>query len=162
MPIGRPSKYSQTIADKICEQISTTCKGLVTICKSKGMPSTVTVYAWLNDPEHNDFLNNYRRARETQADILADEIITIADTCRIGKKIINKPTGIETTEGDMVERSRLMIDARKWKASKLAPKKYGDKLDVTTNGASIATIHMIHTPSGIPLANSESDVDITK
>jgi hypothetical protein len=30
--------------------------------------------------------------------------------------------------GDTVDRSRLMMDARKWLASKLAPKKYGDKI----------------------------------
>jgi hypothetical protein len=36
-----------------------------------------------------------------------------------------------TITGDMVERTKIQIDARKWYASKLAPKKYGDKVALT-------------------------------
>jgi hypothetical protein len=68
------------------------------------------------------------RARELQAEYLIDEIVEIADTPQIGVKTIHKPTGTETTEGDMIEHRRLRVDARKWVASKLAPKKYGEKV----------------------------------
>jgi hypothetical protein len=61
---------------------------------------------------------------------MADQIREIADTCRMGTKTTIKATGTEVTTGDMVDRSRLQIDARKWLASKLAPKKYGDKLEL--------------------------------
>ena len=68
---------------------------------------------------------------QAQADILADEVVDLADTTRIGVKVKTNDKGeVETTEGDMVERTRLQIDARKWYAGKLAPKKYGDKLAV--------------------------------
>lgn len=134
---GRPSKYSKEIADRICEMISASSKGLSTICKLKSMPSFVTVYSWLNNPENDYFLKQYTRAREAQAEFLADEIIEIADTARKGTKTRETKDGLFKETGDMVDRSRLMIDARKWKASKLAPKKYGDKIDVTTGGESI-------------------------
>jgi hypothetical protein len=137
--LGRPSKYSQDIADEICDLISSTSHGLQKICDSDDkFPSAKTVYAWLR--EHEDFRNNYARARECQADLLADEIIHIADTFVVGQKTVSKATGLEITEGDTVDRSRLMVDARKWKASKLAPKKYGDKLDVTSDGEKIAAM----------------------
>lgn len=129
--IGRPSIYSEALAQKICDAISTSSKGLVTICKSKGMPSVRSVLNWLSNPLYADFLHMYTRAREEQAEYLADEIIAIADTCRKGIKTVRKDGGVEITEEDMIARSRLMVDARKWKASKLAPKKYGDKVELT-------------------------------
>lgn len=82
---------------------------------------------WIHlDPER---ARKYERAREAQALTMAEQIITIADECRQGVKTTTKPDGsVETVVGDMVERSRLQIDARKWLAGKMAPKKYGDRL----------------------------------
>jgi len=64
-------------------------------------------------------------------DSMADEIIAIADTQEIGTKSVSKATGVEITEGDMVEHRRLRVDARKWYLSKVAPKKYGEKVALT-------------------------------
>ena len=110
--IGRPSGYSVDVADTICQEIMTG-KSLRTICAQEDMPGASTVYSWLR--EHPEFQEAYARAREIQADVLADEIVEIADT---------EPDA-------QVARNR--IDARKWLASKLRPKKYGDhlKLDHT-------------------------------
>jgi len=110
--IGRPSGYSVDVADTICQEIMTG-KSLREICAMEGMPGASTVYVWLG--QYREFSDMYARAREVQADVLADEIIEIADT-----------------EPDP-NRARVMIDARKWLASKLRPKKYGDhlKLDHT-------------------------------
>lgn len=134
--VGRHSKYTNEIAEEICHLISTTSRGLVSICSGEDMPSTVTVYSWLNNPEHKEFLNNYTRAREAQADLLADEIIAIADDGSKDTKIRYDAHGVpyKGEDTEWTSRSRLRVDARKWKASKLAPKKYGDKLDVTTDG----------------------------
>ena len=80
---------------------------------------------------HPDFSERYARARERQADFLAAQVVEIADTVREGKKVrISQKDGTTEEHGDMVDRSRLMMDARKWLASKLAPKKYGDKLQL--------------------------------
>ena len=122
---GRPTKYSKELAEKICSEISTTSRGLVNICEDSGMPSTVTVYSWLNNDD--DFLNMYTHAREEQADLLADQIIEIADDSS-GDEQINPDTGAVSLNSEFAARSRLRVDARKWKASKLAPKKYGDRI----------------------------------
>ena len=129
---GRPSSYSDKISEKICLLISTTSQGLASICKSEDMPSTTTVYNWLNNDEHSNFLDMYTRAREAQADLLADQIISIADD-QSNDTIINESTGAPQMNAEWVARCRLQVDARKWKASKLAPRKYGDRTqhDVT-------------------------------
>ena len=112
-PVGRPTTYSQETADKICELIARGMS-LRAICASADMPAGGTVYRWL--AEHQDFQEQYARAREEQADGFADEIIDIADS-----------VAPETGE---VAKAKLQIDARKWKAAKLAPKKYGDKSEI--------------------------------
>ena len=131
MPGGRPSLYQPEVAEKICERLALG-ESLVEVCSDKAMPSLTTVYKWLNlFPE---FTDRYARARLVQADVLFDEIIKIADTPVIGVKTITKPSGVETTEGDMIEHRRLRVDARKWVAAKLAPKKYGEKVETTLKG----------------------------
>lgn len=112
-PIGRPSLYNTEIAEKICDLIARGMS-LRAICSSKDMPTTSTVCLWLS--KEPSFSEQYTRAREEQADIFADEIIDIADAVA--------PDSAE------VAKAKLQIDARKWKASKLAPKKYGEKLEL--------------------------------
>ena len=125
---GRPSDYTQEKADAICEHIASG-KSLLSWCETEGNAGYSTVCRWLAANE--EFRDNYARAREVQADYLAAEIVQIADTPQIGVKTkINDKGERETTEGDMIEHRRLQVDARKWYASKLAPKKYGEKLAV--------------------------------
>ena len=131
--MARPSKYSQKLADDICEQL-VNGKSLRTICSTAKMPNRSTVFRWL--AENEVFRDQYAHARDEQADTLADEIIDIADTAVIGEKVKKDARGkvVERTTGDMVERSRLRIDARKWYAGKLRPKKYGDKVQQEVSG----------------------------
>ncbi len=124
--MGRPSKYTKALGEEICELISSTSMGLVNICKLDKMPHVSTVHRWLND--NKEFCDTYTRARETQADLLADQIINIADD-HSDDTIINAATGATQINAEWIARCRLQVDARKWKASKLAPKKYGDKVD---------------------------------
>lgn len=125
--MGRPSDFSQETADAICEAIASSNKGLETICSAEGMPGVSTVFRWL--AAHESFRDNYARAREAQADFLADEMIAIADD---GSRDYTKDEdGHEVVDHDHIQRSKLRVDARKWIASKLKPKKYGDKVDLT-------------------------------
>lgn len=135
MSAGRPTLYSQEIADKICEEISTTNKSLRSICKELEI-STMTVLRWLSDPEKEDFCLHYARAKEEQADHLAEEILEIADdSSRDDKTIYDKAGNAITVENtEWTKRSQLRVDARKWIASKLKPKKYGDKLQTEHSG----------------------------
>lgn len=64
-----------------------------------------------------------------QADLFADEILEIAD--ETGTDLTTDDKGKVTVEHEVVARSRLRVDARKWLMARLAPKKYGDKLQHT-------------------------------
>lgn len=131
--IGRPSVYTLEVADKICEELATTNKSLRKICEGENMPSVRTVLYWLSEgskddgkQEFKDFLHQYTRAREAQADVLADEIIEIAEHTEEDHTAF---TGI-----NVIQRDKLRIEARKWVAAKLKPKKYGDKIDHNHEG----------------------------
>lgn len=130
--MGRPSAYSGDIAAIICERIADG-NSLRTICAEDGMPNKATVLRWISS--NDAFRDQYARAREAQADALFDEILAIADAPRIGEKIkIDKDGNKEITRGDMIEHRRLQVDTRKWMASKLLPKKYGDKQQLEHSG----------------------------
>jgi hypothetical protein len=131
--LGRPTDYGKDIADLICDQIADG-NSLKSICLADDMPHRSTVFRWLS--AHDDFRDQYARAREAQADALFDEIIDIANTPVIGakEKLDKDGNVVEKSTGDMIEHRRLQIDARKWVAAKLRPKVYGDKLDVDLTG----------------------------
>lgn len=125
-PGGRPTTYNAEIAEQICDETATTNKSLASICEQENFPAWRTVYGWLR--KHAEFAQMYAQAKEDQAERMAEEIVCISDECMIGEKVKVKSSGeIETTTGDMVERSKLRVDARKWVAAKLLPRKYGDR-----------------------------------
>ena len=131
-PPGPQVRFSEHIAETICERLSNG-ESLNKICKSDGMPRMATVFLWIAD--NDQFRDNYVRAREAQADALFDEIKDIADTPQIGVKTITRSDGTkETVEADMVEHRRLQVDARKWIAAKLLPKRYGDRIEQVHTG----------------------------
>lgn len=124
---GRPSSFTQKTADLICDALASG-KSLRSICSEPGMPNITTVSRWLGDDHNKSFRNQYARAREAQADAIFDEILEIADDTSFDTKVTSD--GSEVCDHEWVARSRLRIDARKWMAGKLRPKKYGDKLEV--------------------------------
>lgn len=99
------------------------------------MPSKTSVFRWLNDQP--SFRDQYARAREAQAEHWADEILEIADDGSndwMERRL--KDGATETViDHEHVTRSRLRVDSRKWLMSKLAPKKYGDKVVNEHTGA---------------------------
>lgn len=135
--LGRPSIFSDELALTICDRIA---KGesVRTICLDDDMPSGATVFKWLADPAMATFTEQYTRAREAQADFYAESIIQIADDGRNDTYL--DENGNQRTDQDVIARSRLRVDARKWYASKLAPKKYGDKLEHSGPGADGALV----------------------
>jgi hypothetical protein len=95
------------------------------------MPDRTTIYDWLF--KHEEFAHQYTRAREEQAETLADEIIAIADEQPEIIAVIDKKTGAlieHKLDGAFLQWQKNRIDARKWTAMKLKPKKYGDRLQV--------------------------------
>jgi len=123
------STYTKQMADIICIRLSEG-ESLKEIVRSEGMPDRATVYRWLL--EQPAFCDMYTRAREEQADTLADEIIAIADESPEINEIRDKHGDVIDVKIDSgyVAYQKQRIEARKWTAMKLKPKKYGDKLEL--------------------------------
>lgn len=126
---GRPTIFNEKLVATICTRISEG-ESLRGICRDEKMPASSTVFKWLI--ENDKFSEQYARAREAQADALFEDILAIADdgvndtqVDGEGKVIVNH---------DHIQRSRLRVDARKWMAGKIAPKKYGDKVQAEVSG----------------------------
>lgn len=122
---GRPSDYTPELADKICSQLADG-DSMRTVCKPDDMPNKATVFKWLRI--HEEFNDQYVKAKEESADALTDEILDIADNSNNDWMEQNGDSEGYRINGEAVQRSRLRIDSRKWLASKLKPKKYGDKI----------------------------------
>jgi len=119
---GRPSAYTPEIGQIICERLAAG-ESLLSICRGDDMPPESTVRRWVLE-DRDGFSASYARARDMQADHYADETIDIADN-----------------EEDAAK-ARVRIDARKWHASKVAPKKYGDKVALVGGGKGDEPIRM--------------------
>ena len=127
------TKFSQEVFDKICNRIAEG-ESLRQICEDEDLPAARNVHRWLDRDDADELRQQYARAKEDQAEHYAAEIIEIADNAR--NDWMERNGGDDegyNLNGEHVQRSKLRIDARKWVASKLAPKKYGDsaKLEVT-------------------------------
>lgn len=134
-PGGRPTIFTQELGDIICERLSDG-QSMRTICKADDMPCVRTVYYWLRTNE--EFLYQYNIAKEESADAMIEEMLDIADDGTNDYMTIKKGNYEYNVEDrEVTNRSKLRVDTRKWIASKLKPKKYGEKLDVTSLGKQI-------------------------
>lgn len=128
----------------VCGKIATSETGLRTILEAGhdgySLPNADTIMVWLS--EDTAFSEQYARAREAQADMMAEKIIQIADEEVTVVRANKHPGAKEDDEGNVevafdsaaVARNRLRVDARKWLASRLAPKKYGDRVQNEHSG----------------------------
>ena len=134
---GRPSIYEPELADEIIAQVAMG-KSIRTICRDDRMPSPATFFNWLRTKP--EFLEQYTLAKADSADMMLEDIMDISDDAQNDY--------MEVTYGDQsilrlapenIQRSKLRVETRKWAMSKLQPKKYGDKLDVTSGGKELPT-----------------------
>ena len=123
-PGGRPTDYNQDIVDEICIRISTG-EPLVRICREDGMPHLATVYRWLS--RFPEFSEMYAKAKDQAADTLAEEIQDLADQMPMEKTDKDGNTSFDSA---YIQWMRLRVDARKWVAAKLKPRKYGDRVEL--------------------------------
>ncbi len=152
---GRPTVYSEQKAMKLCAYLADGMS-LSRACKMPGMPSSTTVLRWLADDTHPQFRDQYACAREAQADLLAEQILEIADDGT--NDTYADDDGNVHVDHDHIARSRLRVDARKWLASKMAPKKYGDKIQAEHTGANGGAIQVASTVQFVmPPERSEDD-----
>lgn len=142
-PKGRPSIYSQELADKICEQIGNG-GSLRTICDAEDMPAFSSVFKWLR--EKPEFSQQYARACEERTEAHNEQLLVYGDEAiQLAQSTDPKAANA------VVSAVKLKADNLKWVMSKMKPKKYGDKLDMTTNGKDLPT-PLLHA-----IRNNDSD-----
>lgn len=134
---GRPSLYSQELADRICNDLADGMS-LRAVCRQEGMPAIGTVLRWVGEEDKAAFRDQYARARTVLQEHWAEEILEISDDSTrdtIEKTDEDGKVYAEVPNTEWITRSRLRVDSRKWLLSKLAPKKYGEKVTAELTGA---------------------------
>ena len=130
--LGRPKFYAedspvwQYIIDRI-----TNGRSLSSVLREDDMPVLQTVQLKLERDEQ--YRAKYDKAVQDRADRLADEIMELADE--------DMPEHLQGPGASAwVQQKRLQVDARKWIASKLKPRTYGDRLDVSVTDNRISVL----------------------
>lgn len=123
---GRPTIFTKELGDKLCEELSLG-KSMRKICEDEDMPCLSSVFKWIR--ENPEFSQQYALAKEASAD--ADNEV-LED---IGDKAIEEAKAVDPKSSSaVVQAYKLKADNLKWFMSKKKPKKYGDKVDVTSGG----------------------------
>lgn len=135
---GRPSDYTPELADAICQRIALG-ESMRGICRDDDMPDRGTVLNWL--AEHEDFATKCGRARVLCADALEEQMQEVADDGTNDwmerRSEAEKGAGVMTgwvLNGEHVQRSKLRVSTLQWRAAKLNPKKYGEKITQEQTG----------------------------
>jgi hypothetical protein len=140
--MGRPSTFDPQIANQICEMLASGLS-LRAICQEPQMPPEATVRSWVVY-DYQGFAAQYTHARTIGLDCLADRVIELAENPVVAVKHVQKADGgIEITTGDAVDRSRLAVDTLKWYLCKLAPKRYGERLELAGDKGAPLTITVV-------------------
>jgi hypothetical protein len=143
--MARPSTFTPELGDTICGLIAER-KSLRQIASIEGMPRMSTIMEWMlkgerGDEQYRAFAEQYARAKEMMAEFFEDDMLEIADNKTDDFKrdasgnIVFDEAGNPVIDHAGVARAKLQIDTRKWIASKLKPKKYGDKVQQEVTGA---------------------------
>ena len=110
--------YDDAVKDQMIETLLLhieSGKSMREVCRMDGMPDHTTVIRWMRDD--GALATKYARARMAQADVLFDRMETVEE---------------QVSAGTMDSHAaRVVLDSMRWRASKLAPKVYGDRLDVS-------------------------------
>lgn len=127
MSIGRPTVYSEELAERICTLVATHPIGLPKLCKIySDLPTAETIRVWRWEKEN--FSANYAEAKRFQAELMAESLEEVID--ETADYVYQDENGVKRVDSGLVAKARLVIDTRKWTASKLAPKIYGDQKQV--------------------------------
>jgi hypothetical protein len=156
--MGRPSSFTLEMADLICERVATSTFGLKKLCDMyDDLPAHETVYQWRY--KNATFADQYTRAKIAQAEFLAEEIIDIADDGRNDwmETLSDEEQGIGwKLNGEHFARSRLRIDTRKWHASKLLPKIYGNQAEKSDDDVSAKETQRLINERTLELLNAQT------
>ncbi|WP_115701839.1 hypothetical protein [Legionella sainthelensi] len=129
---GRPTKYNIKLAQEICDTIASTSKGTKKLClEHPHWPCQDTLFAWLK--KYPEFAEQYAQAKVSQIELLVDEILEISDDTSQDQYVNELGTLVPNPQA--IYRARLKVDTRKWLASKLVPKVYGNKIDIESDNS---------------------------
>lgn len=135
-PLKRSVKFwhEEKVIDLICSELATSSKGLGSIIlkqkqQTGDFPSYSTIMDWLD--KHDTLQDKYARAKEAQADYMVDETLEISDA---EPSVVVDAQGVMRIDSASVQHAKLKVDTRKWLASKLKPKKYGEKIQQVHSG----------------------------
>ena len=134
--VGRPVEWEEDnpVWEEVVSRMATG-KSLSSVLREPGMPPWATFNRMLRSNEQLRVA--YDKAVQDRADKLADEIIELSDAVM--------PEGLRGPEASAwVQQKRLQVDARKWVASKLKPRTYGDRIDVSVVDQRISVIDAIN------------------
>lgn len=122
--MGRPTIYTEELSAEICALLSQGMS-LRSVCRRDEMPDLSVIFDWIR--RHKEFAQQYAQAKTESADALVEDMLDIAD----------EAANIHGDGHDAarVNAARLRVDTRKWSASKLKPKKYGEKVDLDVSGS---------------------------
>lgn len=132
---GGQTTYTQEVADEICRRLAEG-ETLRSICRDLDVPIG-TVLGWVRD-DREGFAEQYARARNIGYEVMADELLEIADR------------GSEDWQRD-----RLRVDTRKWLLARALPKRYGDR--VTLSGDAAAPLGVVMLPEVRDSADEDAD-----
>lgn len=151
-PEGRPVKYTidHPCWAKIIEEI-THGKSLSSAIRQENMPTLATVMKMIKT--NPDYQEAYKQAIEDRADRLVEEIIELSDE--------QIPEHLEGGAASAwVQKRRLMVDTRKWVASKMKPKVYGDRIDVSVTDARISVMEALNEARQRVIKDESNIVDV--
>jgi len=164
MTLGRPPEpFDEIVAEAICELLmqgwslrKVLKDGSDVLEDAEGkliqMPSTRVFFRWIR--ENEEFRKQYAYAKQEAADAQYEELSDIADQAiSMAMKVDPKASGA------VVQAHRLKADNLKWQMSKMKPKKYGEKLDLTSDGKRLIQQPMYI--SDIKSRNAETETETT-
>lgn len=133
--MARPK--GKKILDKLFNEIinDISLNGMSAKSALKDKMSSSTFHEILNNDSEKS--KRYARACEMRADLIAEETLDIADDS--SGDLTTLSDGRKVENNHVINRDRLRVDTRKWLLSKLHPKKYGDRIDMTSNGKDLNT-----------------------
>lgn len=124
MPAGRPTDYSPEYVSDLLARVS--CgEALHKICAEDGYPAKTTVFRWMY--LHPEFRDKYHEAKAAAESAIAEEIFEILDE-------VPPAMASGATDSGYVTWAKNRADARKWYLSKIAPRRYGDRIEQTLQG----------------------------
>ena len=130
--VGRPSSYTTERGESICLLIETHARGLRWLAEHfpDVVPTVTTIQRWL--VAHDEFRARYARAKDVQADLLIEEALDILDNV--------EPFGMGSVPNAIVSKAREQATHRRWMAGRLAPKRWGDRMEHDVGSTAADTI----------------------